>query len=119
MRSDKLGDAANHLQNAGGLDVLYLTTTGRISGQLREIEIWFVTAGGKLYILAEHFRKAQWVRNIETDANVTIRLGARQFAATARVLDKELDAGTWDLARNLSIHKYGWGEGLPVEIVPQ
>src|SRR5438132_181546 len=32
---------------------LYLTTTGRKTGLPREIEIWFVEADGRLYILAE------------------------------------------------------------------
>ena len=35
---------------------LYLTTTGRVSGLPREIEIWFVEANGKYYILAEKFQ---------------------------------------------------------------
>ena len=33
---------------------LYLTTTGRVTGKPREIEIWFVESAGKYYVLAEH-----------------------------------------------------------------
>jgi hypothetical protein len=33
--------------------VLYLTTVGRRSGQLRTIEIWFTCYQGKLYLNAE------------------------------------------------------------------
>jgi hypothetical protein len=32
---------------------LYLTTAGRISGQPREIEIWFTERGGRFYLIAE------------------------------------------------------------------
>ena len=97
---------------------LYLTTTGRVTGQPREIEIWFVESGGKLYILAEHFYEAQWVKNILRNRRVRVRLAGREFEATARVLDKKADAALWKLVQGLEREKYGWGDGLPVEIAP-
>ena len=100
------------------LQVLYLTTTGRKTGLPRQIEIWFVAANGRLYLLAEHFHKAQWVQNIGRNPRVQVRLGEREFSATARALDEQLDRETWSLAQRLGRKKYGWGEGLPVEIVP-
>ena len=100
------------------LNYLYLTTIGRITGQPREIEIWFVEYQGKLYILAEHFHDAQWVRNIERNPRVAVRLGTRRFEATARVLDREEDDSDWLTAQRLAREKYGWGDGLPVELVP-
>jgi deazaflavin-dependent oxidoreductase (nitroreductase family) len=105
-------------QSLAALNVLYLTTQGRTTGLPRQIEIWFVSAGGKLYILAEHFRQAQWVRNIERNPRVTVRVGGREFTASARVLDQARDAATWNHAQELARRKYGWGEGLPVEITP-
>ena len=99
------------------LKYLYLTTVGRISGEPREIEIWFVESQGKLYVLAEHSREAQWVKNIEHNSSVRVRLGDEEFEATARVLDPEREHGRWQTAQRLSHEKYGWGEGLPVEIV--
>ncbi len=68
--------------------VLYLTTIGRRSGLPREIEIWFVACNGKLYLLAEHFHRAYWVRNIERYPRVRVRIGGRERSATARVLDE-------------------------------
>ena len=105
----------------GGLEdlpVLYLTTVGRTSGVPRQIEIWFVAAGGKYYLLAEHFRRAQWVQNIERNPSVQVRLGGQERAATARILDETADRETWQLAQDLARQKYGWGDGLPVEIAP-
>jgi deazaflavin-dependent oxidoreductase (nitroreductase family) len=99
------------------IQYLYLTTTGRTTGLSREIEIWFVVSAGKLYILAEHFRKAQWVKNIERDDRVRVRVGEREYQATARVLDRRRDSVAWKAAQELAREKYGWGEGLPVEIV--
>jgi deazaflavin-dependent oxidoreductase (nitroreductase family) len=100
------------------LQFLYLTTTGRKSGLPRQIEIWFVAANGRLYLLAEHFHKANWVQNIAQNSRVQVRLDKREFAATARVLDQERDRENWELAQELGRKKYGWGEGLPVEIIP-
>ena len=54
---------------------LYLTTTGRKSGLPRQIEIWFVSADGRHYILAEHGRRAQWVKNIVSNSRVRVRIG--------------------------------------------
>ena len=100
------------------LPVLYLTTMGRTSGLPRQIEIWFVTTGGRYYLLAEHFRRANWVRNIECNPRVQLRVGEQDRGATARVLDETADSETWRLAQDLARRKYGWGEGLPVEITP-
>ncbi|HEX8183451.1 MAG TPA: nitroreductase family deazaflavin-dependent oxidoreductase [Blastocatellia bacterium] len=100
------------------LQYLYITTTGRVTGQPREIEIWFVECQGKLYILAEHFHEAQWVKNIERNPRVRVRVGDSEFEATARVLDEKRDAAAWKLAQKLERQKYGWGDGLPVEITP-
>jgi deazaflavin-dependent oxidoreductase (nitroreductase family) len=68
-------------------EFLYLTTTGRVSGQPREIEIWFTEHAGRYYVIAEHGERAQWVRNLRAAPRVGVRLGKRTFGATARVVD--------------------------------
>ncbi|MEK6301258.1 MAG: nitroreductase family deazaflavin-dependent oxidoreductase [Acidobacteriota bacterium] len=98
---------------------LYLTTTGRITGKPREIEIWFVEHGGKFYILAEHLDDTQWVKNIKHDGRVRVRLGDRTFEAIARVLDYNRDRNVWLTAQALAREKYDWGDGLPVELTPK
>jgi deazaflavin-dependent oxidoreductase (nitroreductase family) len=104
--------------NLTDLSVLYLTTVGRTTGLPRQIEIWFVADGGKLYILAEHHRCAHWVQNIERNPRVQVRIGGREITATGRVLDPEADREAWNRAQDLARGKYGWGDGLPVEITP-
>ena len=96
---------------------LYLTTTGRTSGLPREIEIWFVESEEKYYVLAE-FARSHWVQNIAKDPRVRVRVGDLKFEATARALDPKHDASAWEMAQRLEREKYGWGEGLPVEITP-
>jgi deazaflavin-dependent oxidoreductase (nitroreductase family) len=98
---------------------LYLTTTGRITGKPREIEIWFVESDAKLYILAEHLHETQWVKNIKRNPRVRVWLGRSSFEATARVLDYNRDRKAWLAAQCLAREKYGWGDGLPVELTPQ
>ncbi len=97
---------------------LYLTTIGRKTGLAREIEIWFVEADGKFYLLSGDRGKSQWVKNIQANPRVRVRVGTREFAATARVLDAERDRAAYRFAQKLEKEKYGWGAGLPVEIVP-
>jgi deazaflavin-dependent oxidoreductase (nitroreductase family) len=114
MRGD-LMPAAN---DSSGLQYLYITTTGRKTGLPREIEIWFVGYEGRYYILAEMFHRAQWVKNVTHCARVRVRIGEHEFEATARVLDEERDQKIWETAQRLAREKYGWGDGLPVEIIP-
>ncbi|MEK6409213.1 MAG: nitroreductase family deazaflavin-dependent oxidoreductase [Acidobacteriota bacterium] len=104
------------LETVSTLQYLYLTTIGRVTGAPREIEIWFVESNGKFYVLAEHFYQTQWVKNIERNPRVRVRVGNREFEATARALDEQIDRDAWQTAQRLSREKYGWGEGLPVEI---
>jgi deazaflavin-dependent oxidoreductase (nitroreductase family) len=105
-------------EDFSAVQYLYLTTTGRKSGLPREIEIWFVAHAGRFYILAEHFHRAQWVRNIIANPRVQVRLAGREFNATARLLDAKQDAALYEMAQQLEREKYGWGDGLPVEITP-
>ncbi len=102
-----------------GLQYLYLTATGRVTGRLREIEIWYVERGGDFYVLAEHFHRAQWVKNIAKEPRVHVRVGARRMAATARALDAVTDREEWQAVQRLAHEKYGWGDGLPVRITPE
>ena len=64
---------------------LYLTTTGRVTGQPREIEIWFTKHGGHLYLVAER-ESANWVRNIQSQPQVKVRLGGAELNAVARIV---------------------------------
>ena len=98
--------------------VLHLTTTGRRTGLPREIEIWFVVCGERFYLFAETGEAALWVKNIRRNPRVTVRIGAHQIGATARVLDRDADRQLWDRVAAIADRKYGWGDGLPVEITP-
>ena len=98
--------------------VLYLTTIGRTTGLPGEIEIWFVVCRERFYVLAETGEAAGWVKNIRRNPKVTLRIAERQIDAMARVLDRQADRKLWDEVAAIADRKYGWGDGLPVEITP-
>ena len=95
---------------------LYLTTRGRRSGLPREIEIWFVSLAGRYYVIAE-YPTSNWVRNIRAHPEVRVRVANEEFSGKARVLAERSEALQRKI-QALSREKYGWGEGLVVEIVP-
>jgi deazaflavin-dependent oxidoreductase (nitroreductase family) len=102
----------------GEAEFLYLTTTGRQTGQPREIEIWFTVRDGRYYVIAEHGERARWVQNLRADDRVKVRVGDRSFRAAARVVDARVDGHLAHAVQRLSASKYGWGDGLVVELTP-
>jgi len=98
--------------------VLHLTTIGRITGRPREIEIWFIVCREKFYVFSEHREAAGWVKNIRRNSDVSVRVGGREMNAVARVLDYRKDRPLCDEVQAIAERKYGWGDGLPVEITP-
>jgi hypothetical protein len=60
----------------------------------------------KIYIIGGEFR-AHWVRNIERNARVRVRIENRRFEATARVLDQRNDARLYRAVCDLMHGKYG------------
>jgi deazaflavin-dependent oxidoreductase (nitroreductase family) len=98
---------------------LYLTTTGRRTGLPREIEIWFTERDGNYYLIAEHRERAHWVGNIQAQPHVNVRLGDRRFEATARVVEDAREPELASAVKALSDAKYGWSDGLVVEITPE
>jgi deazaflavin-dependent oxidoreductase (nitroreductase family) len=96
---------------------LYLTTTGRVTGQRREIEIWFAEHGGRFYLVAER-ESANWVRNIQAQPQVGVRVGDAGFGATARVVRDDREPQLVAAVKALFDAKYGWSDGLVVELTP-
>jgi deazaflavin-dependent oxidoreductase (nitroreductase family) len=106
------------LESFADRQVLYLTTLGRKTGLPREIEIWFVVSGECLYLFAETGENAGWVKNIRRNPKVWIRIAEWRIDATARVLARNTDRQLWDRVAAIANSKYGWGDGLPVEVTP-
>ena len=99
-------------------EFLYLTTTGRRTGQPRRIEIWFTRHDGRDYVIAETGHAAHWVRNLLANPRVRWQVGRRTRRGRARVLNHARDAGLRRAVQARSREKYGWGRGLVVELTP-
>jgi deazaflavin-dependent oxidoreductase (nitroreductase family) len=67
--------------------VVLLETTGRRSGEPRRVPVGKALDGDTLWIVAEHGRRAGYVRNIEANPRVRVRVGRRWRTGTARVLE--------------------------------
>ena len=105
-------------------DYCYLTTIGRRTGSPHRIEIWYARERDTLYLLSGGGRRADWVRNLEADAVVTVEVDGVTHQATARIIDGDSDES--QSARQLVFDKYesryggdltGWrNEALPVAL---
>ena len=94
---------------------LYLTTTGHISGDPHEIEIWYVEHGGCYYLISELREAAHWVRNLRAQPAVRFRLGDRTADARASVPTEPVLIAAVKARMQA---KHGWSNGLVVEIRP-
>lgn len=102
----------------------YLTTCGRVSGEPREIEIWFALEAGVLFLMAGGRERAHWVRNLQHQPAVSVRIRGVTHAARARIVAPGTPEDV--RARVLLYEKYqptydknlrGWADSsLPVAI---
>ena len=102
----------------------YLTTTGRNSGEPREIEIWFGLHGASLYLMSGGRDRSHWVRNLREDPAVTVRIGELTLAGRAREVAAESEEDA--VVREMLVAKYNpgyerdlteWGRSsLPIAI---
>jgi deazaflavin-dependent oxidoreductase (nitroreductase family) len=94
-------------------NVCYLTTTGRVSGNPHEIEIWFAAHDNTVYILSGGRDRSDWVKNIAKTPAVRIRFDDHVFAGSGRILGPDEPDDL--LARQALVTKYyGWREGQPI-----
>src|ERR1700682_1002880 len=78
------------LEHAQTIDI---TTTGRVSGRPRRLEIVFHNIGGRIYISGIPFpQRRSWLANLEADPHFTFHLKGivrADLPATARIIDDE------------------------------
>jgi hypothetical protein len=103
---------------------LYLTTIGRVSGRARQIEIWFVERDERFYVVAEAREDAGWVKNLTKEPRIVFSVGTRSAResvvpatyAVARIVRDEGDLELAKTVKALMDAKYGWSDGLLVEL---
>ena len=102
--------ATRWLARASHQPFAYLTTTGRRSGRPHRIEIWFAVEDNRLYMMSGGHRRADWVRNLQANPQVTVELDGETREGAARIVQ----AGTREdaRARELLVEKYRAGNNL-------
>jgi deazaflavin-dependent oxidoreductase (nitroreductase family) len=71
---------------AGYVGPSLLETTGRKSGRARRVPVGTTSRDGAFWIVSEHGRRSDYVRNIESDPHVRIRHRARWHEGVAHVV---------------------------------
>jgi deazaflavin-dependent oxidoreductase (nitroreductase family) len=66
-----------------------LETTGRVSGRPRRVPIGNGLRGDTFWIVTEHGWASDYVKNIERDPRVRVKVGRRWYAGTARILPED------------------------------
>ena len=100
------------LKNYQFLDV----TTGRVSGQARTVELWFVVYQNQLYVMAEHHQATGWVKNLRNSSAASIALVGHTVSVRTRILSPDKDKPEWQVIAEQFQNKYGWSAGLPVAL---
>ena len=70
-----------------GRIILLLTTTGRKSGKKRVTPMQFEAIGSDYYVGSARGLQADWVRNIQANPQVEVRVGAKHFFGTAEMVN--------------------------------
>lgn len=66
-----------------------LETRGRRSGEPRVVPVGNGLRGNTFWVVTEHGRHAHYVRNIEADPRVRVKVGGRWRTGTARLLPED------------------------------
>lgn len=107
-----VANKADFLSSLSREDYCYLTTTGRVTGNPHEIEIWFGTSGSNIYLLSGGGLESDWVKNLMAEPQVEVRIGKSKFKGQAKLIRT---AKQEKPARELLAAKYyGWKEGKPL-----
>jgi deazaflavin-dependent oxidoreductase (nitroreductase family) len=93
------------LQSFTDTECCYVGTTGRRSGRVHEVEIWFGVIDDTLYLISGNGPGADWYRNALAHPTVTVRIDDVAMAGTARAVD---DAAERRRLGELMGAKYPW-----------
>jgi deazaflavin-dependent oxidoreductase (nitroreductase family) len=73
------------LEALDGEPFCYLTTVGRRTGRAHTIEIWFTAGAGSLYLISGGGGRSDWVKNLVSDPEASVRVKDRTATVRARV----------------------------------
>ncbi len=110
-------------------DCCDVTTIGRKTGKLHEIEIWFGVIDDTMYLISGNGPKADWYLNALADSHVTVRLNGETHDGVARDVtdtDERLRVGDimgakypWDGDSSIGLTRHAWCYEVPVLAIGQ
>lgn len=106
------------MSNHSSSQFLYLITREWKSHRLHKIEIWFVEHNKKYYVISEHQEKSHWVKNILYDSKISFEVNEKLFRGHARTIEDATEKDLISEISKLMNNKYGWSNGLIVELSP-
>ena len=91
------------LQTLRDVEFCYLTTTGRVTGNPHEIEIWFGIQNNSIYLMSGGGTKSDWVKNLLKNPVASVRIAKHTFNGSARLVKDEREEM---ITRNILADKY-------------
>jgi deazaflavin-dependent oxidoreductase (nitroreductase family) len=92
--------------------ILRLTTVGRRTGRPRHVTISFLPLEQRLAVLSAWGGKSDWLRNVQANPRVTVRVGRDEFAATARLVVDRAERA--ELVRQMAARSQRCGPPKPI-----
>jgi deazaflavin-dependent oxidoreductase (nitroreductase family) len=87
----------------------FLITIGRVTGRPHEIEIWYAARDSTIYLMSGGRDRADWVKNLQKNPRVRVRIDDRSFTGAAAVIEGSDEE---QVAREAVAAKYyGWADG--------
>lgn len=77
--------ALRTLERVANRQTLLLTHYGRKTGKAYNVTIWFIVAGGQVFIATAN-KNRQWVRNVQNTPRVKLTIAGETFDANARFI---------------------------------
>lgn len=81
---------------------LYLTTTGRITGNLHTVELWFAIVGATIY-LSHEGKYTDWMKNVLKNNRVVIEIQGKKWNGSAQIFRS---GEAFDLGKHALYLKY-------------
>jgi len=69
-------------------------------------------------VIAE-YPTSHWVQNLQADPCVQVRVAGKKFAARATTISPKAEPELHRAIQEQSRNKYGWGDGLVVQLDPE
>jgi deazaflavin-dependent oxidoreductase (nitroreductase family) len=101
MAADSFLDA---LKSTSEIDI---SVTGRKSGKIITLPVWFVLEGSRLYLLPVYGSKTSWYCNLEANPRLELSARGKSLSAVPRLLTNQMDV---QRVTNLFRQRYGAGD---------